>query len=137
MSKDWGRNESEFKLIECISALLGEIPGEAFARKPSEWDSDGRISVNKSSVKVCKTEEGLEKLGFTSGKANAVGCIYAHYKVNPNIFQFYFDFMNIFLHPPMHPLFRNAYEFYLIFYYFTSSFIVYNYHFCLRRTFLF
>ena len=34
MSEDWGRSESEFKLIECISALLGEIPGEAFARKP-------------------------------------------------------------------------------------------------------
>ena len=44
-----------------------------------------------------------------------VGCIYAHYKVNPNIFQFYFDFMDIFHHPPMHPLFRNIYEFYLIF----------------------
>ena len=52
MSKDWGRSESKFKLIECVSALLGEIAGEAFARKPSEWDSDGRISVNKSSVKV-------------------------------------------------------------------------------------
>ena len=42
-----------------------------------------------------------------------VGCIYAHYKVNPNIFQFYFDFMDIFHHPPMHPLFCNIYEFYL------------------------
>ena len=64
MSKDWGRSESEFKLIECILALLGEILGEAFARKPSEWDSDGRISVNKSSVKVCKTEEGLDVVDF-------------------------------------------------------------------------
>ena len=66
-----------------------------------------------------------------------VGCIYAHYKVNPNIFQFYFDFMNIFHHPPMHSLFRNIYEFYFIFYYFISSFIIYNYHFYLRRYFLF
>ena len=64
MSKDWGRNESEFKLIECISALLGEIPGEAFARKPGEWDSDGRISINKSSVEVRKTEEGLDVTDF-------------------------------------------------------------------------
>ena len=64
MSKDWGRSESEFKLIECISALLGEIPGEAFVCEPSEWDSDGRISINKSSVKVCKTEEGLDVADF-------------------------------------------------------------------------
>ena len=64
MSKDWGRSESEFKLIECVSALLCEIPGEAFARKPSEWDSDGRISVNKSPVEVCKTKEGLDVMDF-------------------------------------------------------------------------
>ena len=64
MSKDWGRSESEFKLIECVSALLGEIPGEAFACEPSEWDSDGRIFINKSSVKVCKTEEGLDVADF-------------------------------------------------------------------------
>ena len=64
MSKDWGRSESKFKLIECISALLGEISGEAFACEPSEWDSDGRISINKSLVKVCKTEEGLDVADF-------------------------------------------------------------------------
>ena len=64
MSRDWGRSESEFKLIECVLALLGEIPGEAFACKPSEWDSDGRISINKSSVEVCKTEEGLDVADF-------------------------------------------------------------------------
>ena len=64
MSEDWGRSESKFKLIECFLALLGEIPGEAFARKPSEWDSDGRISVNKSLVEVHKTEEGLGVADF-------------------------------------------------------------------------
>ena len=68
---------------------------------------------------------------------NSVGCIYAHYKVNPNIFQFYFDFMDSFHHPPMHPLFHNIYEFYLIFYYFISSFIIYNNHLYLRRYFQF
>ena len=66
-----------------------------------------------------------------------VGCIYAHYKVNPNIFQFYFDFMDIFHHPPMHPLFHNTYEFYLFFYYFISSFIIYNNHLYLRQYFPF
>ena len=50
----------------------------------------------------------------------AVGCIYAPYKVNPNIFQFYFDFPDIFHHTSMHPLFCNIYEFYLIFYDFIS-----------------
>ena len=64
MSKDWGRRESEFKLIECILALLGEIPGEAFVHKPSKWDSDGRISVNKFLVEVRKTEEGLDVADF-------------------------------------------------------------------------
>ena len=49
-----------------------------------------------------------------------VGCIYAPHKVNPNIFQFYFDFPDIFHHTSMHPLFRNIYEFYLIFYDFIS-----------------
>ena len=60
--------------------------------------------------------------------AQCVGCIYAPYKVNPNIFQFYFDFMDIFHHPSMHPLFRTIYEFYLIFYNFISFFIIYNNH---------
>ena len=67
----------------------------------------------------------------------SVGCIYALYKVNPNIFQFYFNFLDIFHHPSMHPLFRNIYEFYLIFYDFISSFIIYNNHLYLRWHFLF
>ena len=66
-----------------------------------------------------------------------VGCIYAPYKVNPNIFRFYFDFLDIFHHPSMHPLFHNIYEFYLIFYDFISSFIIYNNHLYLRQHFLF
>ena len=49
-----------------------------------------------------------------------VGCIYAPYKVNPNIFQFYSNFLDIFHHTSMHPLFHNIYEFYLIFYDFIS-----------------
>ena len=67
----------------------------------------------------------------------SVGCIYAPYKVNPNIFQFYFDFLDIFHHTSMHPLFRNIYEFYLIFCDFISSFIIYNNHLYLRRHFLY
>ena len=55
-----------------------------------------------------------------------VGCIYAPYKVNPNIFQFNFDFLDIFHHTSMHPLFHNIYEFYLIFCDFISSSIIYN-----------
>ena len=80
MSKDWGRSESEFKLIECVLALLGEIPGEAFARKPSEWDSDGRISINKSSVEVCKTEEGLDVVDFARFRPilNALDFVVSH-----------------------------------------------------------
>ena len=66
-----------------------------------------------------------------------VGCIYAPYKVNPNIFQFYCNFLDIFHHTSMHPLFRNIYEFYSIFYNFISSFIIYNNHLYLRRHFLF
>ena len=49
-----------------------------------------------------------------------VGCIYAPYKVNPNIFQFYVNFLDIFHCTSMHPLFHNIYEFYLIFYDFIS-----------------
>ena len=70
-------------------------------------------------------------------RERSVGCIYAPYKVNPNIFQFYFDILDIFHHSSMHPLFRNIYEFYLIFYDFISSFIIYNNHLYLRRYFLF
>ena len=55
-----------------------------------------------------------------------VGCIYAPDKVNPNIFQFYSNFSDIFHHTSMHPLFRNFYEFYLIFIDFISPFIVYQ-----------
>ena len=46
------------------------------------------------------------------------------YKVNPNIF--HFDFLDIFHHTSMHPLFCNFYEFYLIFYDFISPFIIYQ-----------
>ena len=70
MSKDWGRSESEFKLIECISALLGDIPGEAFAHKPSEWDSDSRISVNKSLVKVLQNQGRIGCRGLCEVRAN-------------------------------------------------------------------
>ena len=70
-------------------------------------------------------------------KVPSVGCIYAPYKVNPNIFQFYFDFLDIFHHTSMHPLFRNIYEFYLIFYDFISSSIIYNNYLWSRRHFLF
>ena len=56
-----------------------------------------------------------------------VGCIYAPDKVNPNIFQFYFDFSDIFHHISMHPVFCNFYEFYLIFNDFISPFIIYLY----------
>ena len=66
-----------------------------------------------------------------------VGCIYAPYKVNPNIFHFYFDFLDIFHHTSMHPLLRNIYEFYLIFYDFISSSIIYNNYLYSRRHFLF
>ena len=73
----------------------------------------------------------------TFNDVQCVGCIYAPYKVNPNIFQFYFNFLDIFHHTSMHPLFRNIYEFYSIFYDFISSFIIYNNHLYLRRHFLF
>ena len=56
----------------------------------------------------------------------ALGCIYAPDKVNPNIFQFYFDFSDIFHHTSMHPLFHDFYEFYLIFNDFISPFIIYQ-----------
>ena len=62
----------------------------------------------------------------------AVGCIYAPYKVNPNIFQFYFNFLDILHHTSMHPFFCNIYEFYLIFYDFISLSIIYNNHLYLR-----
>ena len=65
-----------------------------------------------------------------------VGCIYAPHKVNPNIFQFYFDFLDIFHHTSMHPFFRNFYEFYLIFNGFISPFIIYQNHLYLRQHFL-
>ena len=64
-----------------------------------------------------------------------VGCIYAPYKVNTNIFQFYFDFLDIFHHTSMHPLFRNKYEFYLIFCDFISSSIIYNNYLYSRQHF--
>ena len=66
-----------------------------------------------------------------------VGCIYTPYKVNPNIFQFYSDLLDIFHHISMHPLFRNIYEFYFIFSGFISSSIIYNNYLYSRQHFLF
>ena len=54
MSKDWGSSKGKFKLIECISALLCEVPGGAFARKPGKGNRNGGVSVDKSSVKFAK-----------------------------------------------------------------------------------
>ena len=71
------------------------------------------------------------------GLRGRVGCIYAPYKVNPNIFQFYFDFLDIYHHTSMHPLFRNIYEFYLIFCDFISLSIIYNNHLYPREHFPF
>ena len=71
------------------------------------------------------------------GEVEIVGCIYAPYKANPNIFQFYFNFLDIFYHTSMHPLFCNISEFYLIFYDFISLSIIKNNHLYLRRHFLF
>ena len=79
---------------------------------------------------ILQSDRHMEHMSF-------VGCIYAPYKVNPNIFQFYFYFPDIFYHTSMHLLFRNIYEFYLIFYDFISSFIIYNNHLYLRQHFLF
>ena len=59
MSKDQGGSKGKFKLIECISALLCEVPGGAFARKPGKGNRNGGVSIDKSSVKVCEAEEGL------------------------------------------------------------------------------
>ena len=62
----------------------------------------------------------LFSIDFYVTSLDPVGCIYAPYKVNPNIFRFYFNFLDIFHHTSMHPLFHNIYEFCLIFYDFIS-----------------
>ena len=59
MSKDWGSSKGEFKLIECVSALLCEVPGGAFVRKSGKWNRNGGVSVDKSLVKICEAKEGL------------------------------------------------------------------------------
>ena len=74
---------------------------------------------------------------LTSQVHLVVGCIYAPDKVSPNIFQFHFDFSDIFHHTSMHPLLRNFYEFYLIFNNFISPFIVYQNYLYSRQHFLF
>ena len=102
---------------------------------------DAEYSVSREEEISQKEEDNLNESSGEDKEMYSwdelVGCIYAPYKVNPNIFQFYFDFMDIFHHPSMHPLFRNIYEFYFIFYYFISSFIVYNNYLYLRRYFPF
>ena len=82
------------------------------------------VSLHQS---IC---EVMQSLPLNQGAT--VGCIYAPDKVNPNIFQFYFDFPDIFHHTSMHPLFCNFYEFYLIFYDFISPFIIYQNYLYLR-----
>ena len=89
-----------------------------------EWSSDLRveqcseIEVEQSSNPKSRAEWSSDQLECETGHplTSPVECIYAPYKVNPNIFQFCFDFPDIFHHTSMHPLFCNIYEFYLIFY---------------------
>ena len=110
-----------------------------------------RMAENKASVEWDHHQKADEKLAQANSKITEleaklaelqqelVWCIYAPYKVNPNIFQFYFDFPDIFHHTSMHPLFHNIYEFYLIFYDFISLSIIYNNrdYLYLRQHFLF
>ena len=106
-------------------AALGSHPDIAFAVQQLSHHTHNYTEAHWTAVKhvIC----------YLKG----VGCIYAPYKVNPNIFQFYFNFLDIFHHTSMHPLFCNIYEFYFIFYDFISSFIIYNNHLYLRRHFPF
>ena len=50
---------------------------------------------------------------------------HAHHKVNPNIFQFYFNFSTIFCCSSMHPFFCDLYDFYLVFLHLISPIIIY------------
>ena len=58
---------------------------------------------------------------ITHFKVLCVGCIYAPDKVNPNIFQFYSNFLSIFHHTSMHPFLHKFYVFLsdLLLFYFT------------------
>ena len=85
------------------------------------WDIHGMPHfITMTHFEGCNTCEA-----YTLHVVEAVRCIYAPDKVNPTIFQFYFTFSSIFHHTSMHPLLHDFYEFYLIFYYFISPFIIY------------
>ena len=98
---------------------------------------NGREESGGNSTEYMGTSPVTSGRNFTEHTGASVGCIYAPYKVNPNISQFYFDFPDIFHHTSMHPLFRNIYEFYPIFYDFISPSIIYLNHLYLRQHFLF
>ena len=80
--------------------------------------SDNRVEWNTRYIdplNTCIQCEEWQTLCVWDLMVIHVGCIYAPDKLNPNIFQFYFNFSNIFHHTSMHPFLHNFYEFYLNF----------------------
>ena len=110
----------EFSSMQDILEKVKDI------EESSQYDIRSWMSVETMHSNTCANHAMARSSKQMVGTVlKGVGCIYAPDKVNPNIFQFYFDFSSIFHHTSMHPLLHDCYEFYLIFYYFISPFIIY------------
>ena len=62
MCEDRSFSEGLLESVECLVTLVTPVPGCAFASKASEGNNNIRIIEFKASVKVCKSQEGLNLL---------------------------------------------------------------------------
>ena len=64
MSEDWSRSESLLQEVESGAAIIGEFPRSVFAGKLRERNDNVGVVMDKVTVEVCESEEGLNVLNF-------------------------------------------------------------------------
>jgi len=85
VSKDGSGGEGLLQEVKGGATILTKIPRNVFAGKPCERYDDGRVVEDEATVKICKTEEGLDVLhlvgfwpvgdgfDFVGGHGKAIG----------------------------------------------------------------
>ena len=73
MSEDWSRSESLLQEVESGAAIIGEFPRSVFAGKLCERNDNVGVVMDKVTVEVRESEEGLNVLNFLCGHRESVG----------------------------------------------------------------
>ena len=64
MSQYWGHGEGLFEGFKKFPAFWSEVPSDPLSSQTREWNCNIGVVKNESSIKVCKSEKGLNVLDF-------------------------------------------------------------------------